>query len=226
MSEPTDGVHGRTVLCFGDSLTWGWVPREPPVPSSRHPRAQRWPGVLADALGEGFTVVEEGLSGRTTTADDPIDPRLNGAAVLPALLATHMPLDLVVIMLGTNDTKAWFSRSPFDIATGAAALLAQVAGSAGGAGTSYPAPRALLVAPPPLGEIRDPWFQAIFDGGQAKTRELVGLYRALAAHSGAAFFDAGSVITTDGVDGVHLTAQNNADLGAALAPVVRELLSS
>lgn len=222
----TEEVPGRTVLCFGDSLTWGWVPADPPLPSTRYPRAQRWPGVLADALGADVTVLEEGLSGRTTTADDPTDPRLNGAAALPALLATHMPLDLVVIMLGTNDTKAWFGRTAFDVAAGASVLLGQVVASAGGVGTTYPAPRALLVAPPPLGEISDPWFRATFDRGQATTRELAGHYRALAAFSGAAFFDAGSVIATDGVDGVHFTAQNNADLGAALAPVVRELLSS
>lgn len=215
-----------TILCFGDSLTWGWVPTEHAVPSERYPRDVRWTGVLADGLGPGHHVVEEGLNGRTTTADDPLDPRLNGAAYLPSALASHLPLDLVIVMLGTNDTKAYFRRTPFDIAAGASVLVGQIQSCAGGIGTSYPAPRVLLMAPPPLADRPNPWFSALFDGGPEKSRELAGLYRALADFSGVAYFDAGSVISTDGVDGIHFSEQNNLDLGHALVPVVRDLLAS
>ncbi|SDQ07014.1 SGNH/GDSL hydrolase family protein [Quadrisphaera sp. DSM 44207] len=215
----------RNVLCFGDSLTWGWVPKDPPVPSERFGPDVRWTGVVARLLGDGYRVLEEGLSGRTTTADDPTDPRLNGSRHLPGALATHLPLDLVVLMLGTNDTKALLRRSPFEIATGVSVLLDQVAASAGGVGTAYPAPRVLVVCPPPLGDVADPWFREVFAGAREKTLALPALYRAVAGFSGASFFDAGSVISTDGVDGVHLTEQNNRDLGEALAPVVRDALS-
>ena len=75
----------KTILCFGDSLTWGWVPTMSVVPTTRYDRKVRWTGVLQQALGEGYVVVEEGLSGRTTNVDDPIDPRLNGATYLPFL---------------------------------------------------------------------------------------------------------------------------------------------
>ena len=87
-------------------------------PHTRFPRDVRWTGVLAETLGGDYVVIEEGLSARTTNVDDPTDPRLNGAAHLPITLASHLPLDLVVLMLGTNDTKAYFHRTPFDIATG------------------------------------------------------------------------------------------------------------
>ncbi len=101
----------RRVMCFGDSNTWGLVPVATP-PSVRHPRAQRWPHVMAAALGGDVTVIEEGLNGRTTDAADPLAPLLGGAgldgsAYFPAALASHLPLDLVIIMLGTNDTKPW-----------------------------------------------------------------------------------------------------------------------
>lgn len=215
----------RTVLCFGDSLTWGWVPASPPTPTGRFAPDVRWPGVMAGRLGEGWDVVEEGLSGRTTTADDPTDPRLNGSLYLPAALASHLPLDLVVLMLGSNDTKAYLGRTPLDVAVGVSVLLGQVAACAGGVGTAYPAPQVLLVCPPPLGQTRDPWFGAIFDGAREKGLALPPLYRAAADQAGAAFFDAGSVISTDGVDGVHLTEQNNADLGRALAEQVVALLA-
>ncbi|GGL92541.1 SGNH/GDSL hydrolase family protein [Nakamurella endophytica] len=214
----------RTVLCFGDSLTWGWVPTEQGAPSRRYGRGVRWTGVLADRLGPGYAVVEEGLNGRTTTADDPLDPRLNGSAHLPAALASHLPLDLVVLMLGTNDSKAYFHRTPFDIATGMAALVGQVVSAAGGV-TSYPAPEVLVVAPPALSAMPDPWFQEVFRGGEEKTRQLAQVYRAMAEFAKVPFFDAGSVITTDGVDGVHFTEENNRVLGEALATVVVDVLA-
>jgi lysophospholipase L1-like esterase len=179
---------------------------------------------MADRLGEDYLVIEEGLSGRTTTANDPTDPRLNGADYLPAALASHFPLDLVLLMLGTNDTKASFGRNPFDIATGMSVLVGQVQTSTGGVATTYPAPDVLVVAPPPLAPISDPWFDLTFDGGQEKSAQLASVYRSLASFHGVHFFDAGSVIATDGVDGVHFNEQNNLDLGVALAAEVSRIL--
>jgi lysophospholipase L1-like esterase len=215
----------KTVLCFGDSLTWGWIPTEEGTPTQRYSPTIRWTGVLADQLGDDYLVIEEGLSARTTNIDDPTDPRLNGAAYLPAALASHLPLDLVVLMLGTNDTKVNFGRTPFDIATGMSILTVQVVTSAGGIGTTYPAPKVLVVAPPPLGQIPNPWFQLVFEGGQEKSAALADAYAAMTSFFKVPFFDAGSVISTEGVDGIHFTAQNNHDLGFAMAEQVRLLLS-
>lgn len=218
------GTTEKRILCFGDSLTWGWIPVTEGVPTERFPRDVRWTGVLADHLGDGYDVIEEGLSARTTNADDPTDPRLNGSAYLPACLASHLPLDLVILMLGTNDTKVNLGRTPFDIGTGMGVLATQVLTSAGGVGTVYPAPQVLIVAPPPLAEMPHPWFEMVFEGGRAKTGELARVYSALASFMKVPFFDAGSVITTDGVDGIHFTEANNRDLGVALAEQVRALL--
>lgn len=215
----------RRVMCFGDSLTWGWVPVEGGAPSERYAADVRWTGVLAARLGDSFEVVEEGLSGRTV-AGDYTDPRLAAADYLPAALASHLPLDLVIMMLGTNDTKAYLHREPYDIGAAMSILVGQVLGSAGGVGTNYPAPRLLLVAPPPLTAMPSAWFDAIWVGGQKKSQALAALYAALADFTGIDFFDAGSVITTDGVDGIHFSEQNNRDLGSALADRVRGLLKS
>lgn len=214
----------KRVLCFGDSLTWGWIPVADGAPSARYEPHERWTGVLSNQLGEDYLVIEEGLSARTTSADDPTDPRLNGAAYLPACLASHLPLDLVILMLGTNDTKAYLQRTPLDIANGVALLTTQVQTSAGGVGTAYPAPKVLVVAPPPLAAIPHPWFRLIFEGGQQKTGRLAEVYSALASFMKVAFFDAGSVMSTDGVDGIHFTEANNRDLGVALSDQVRLLL--
>jgi lysophospholipase L1-like esterase len=181
---------------------------------------------MAAELGAEYEIIEEGLSGRTTNADDPTDARLNGANYLPSALASHLPLDLVIVMLGTNDAKVYFNRTVFDITIGMSVLIGQVATSRGGIGTTYPAPTVLLVAPPPLSEIPSPWFADLYEGGRDKTIELAPRYATLAAFLGVSFVDAGTVVSTDGIDGIHFTSKNNTALGVRLAEEVRAVLGS
>ncbi|MFK8083567.1 MAG: SGNH/GDSL hydrolase family protein [Granulosicoccus sp.] len=216
----------KRIMCFGDSLTWGWVPTPNGPPTTRYPFAERWPGVVQAALGPSFEIIEEGLSGRTTQLDDPIDPRLNGAAYLPSAIASHLPLDMVIIMLGTNDSKYLFHRSAFEIASSIAKLIDQVNRSGGGVGTAYPAPMPFIIAPPPLGRLAHPWTEAHFGGAHQKINEMATHYAALADYLNIGFLNAGDVMTTDGVDGIHFTAENNADLGSAVAEKVSGLFST
>ncbi|MEP3299991.1 MAG: SGNH/GDSL hydrolase family protein [Pseudoruegeria sp.] len=214
----------KRIMCFGDSLTWGWVPVIEGVPTTRYPADVRWTGVMQRQLGEDYIVIEEGLSARTTSLNDPTDPRLDGSAYLPSALASHFPLDLVIIMLGTNDTKAYFHRTPFEVAAGISKLVGQVLSSAGGVGTIYPAPQVLIVAPPPLTPMPHAYFQSLFGGAHKKTSAFSKQYADLADFMKVEFFDAGSVISTDGVDGIHFTEENNAVLGKALAQKIRDFL--
>jgi lysophospholipase L1-like esterase len=216
----------KSILCYGDSLTWGWIPVVEGAPSLRYAYRDRWTGAMSAQLGKGYHIIEEGLSARTTSLDDPNDPRLNGSAYLPTALASHLPLDLVIVMLGTNDTKSYFRRTPYEIANGMAKLVGQISGSAGGVGTPYPAPKVLVVAPPPLAPMPHPFFDGMFEGGREKTAALAGQYRAMADFMKVGFFDAGSVVSTDGCDGIHFTAENNLALGKALATRVAEVLTA
>ena len=215
----------KSILCFGDSLTWGWIPVEEGAPTRRYPFEQRWTGAMSAQLGDGYHIVEEGLSARTTSLEDPADPRLNGSLYLPSALASHLPLDLVIIMLGTNDTKTFFKRTPFEIAYGMSKLAGQVLTSAGGVGTVYPAPKCLIVAPPPLTPMPHPFFQELFAGGHEKTKALAEQYRNLADFMKIDFLNAGDFVTTDGCDGIHFTARNNHDLGIAIAGKVKEIFA-
>lgn len=215
----------KSILCFGDSLTWGWIPVVEGSPTERYPFADRWTGAMAGHLGAGYHVIEEGLSARTTSCDDPNDPRLNGSQYLPTAIASHLPLDLVIIMLGTNDTKPYFNRTPYDIAYGMAKLVGQVLTGAYGVGTPYPAPKCLVIAPPPLTPIPHPFFQGMFGGGHEKTKQLAQQYRDMAHFMKVDFLNAGDFITTDGIDGIHFTRENNLDLGKAIAVKVKEIFS-
>ena len=219
-------MTNKRIMCFGDSLTWGWVPVIEGVPTTRYPADIRWTGILQRELGDSFLIIEEGLSGRTTTLSDPTDPRLDGSAYLPSALASHLPLDLVILMLGTNDTKAYFHRSAFEVTAGLSKLIGQILSSAGGVGTAYPAPQILMIAPPPLTPMPHPYFQALFGGSHEKSSEFGRLYRDLADFMKIHFLDAGSVISTDGVDGIHFTEENNRDLGEAVAAKVRDIMEA
>jgi len=224
------GAAPKRVLVFGDSNTWGWIPVERGIPTTRYRPGQRWPGVTQAALGDGYVIIEEGLSGRTTDLrdDDPTVKELtgmglDGSAYLPAAVASHLPLDLVVIMLGTNDLKAKFGRSPDAIALGVRGLVEQVRRIDRGAWTTYPAPKVLVLAPPPLVQT-ERFPAAILEGGIEKSRALAGLYRTVAAETGAAFLDAGAVTDADGVDGIHLSESAHRKIGLAVAAKIREVL--
>jgi lysophospholipase L1-like esterase len=203
------------ILCFGDSNTWGYVPGK----GERFPRDVRWPGVLRRELGDGVLVLEEGQNGRTTVWDDPVEGHKNGLAYLVPCLESHRPLDLVVLMLGTNDLKARFSVPPFDIGWSVRSLLDAIQRS--GAGRSGKPPAALLVAPPPLGRLD--MFAELFAGGPEKSRGLALHYRGAAEAFGCDFLDAGGVAAVSEADGVHLDAAGHEALGKAVAAKVREI---
>lgn len=211
----------RVVLCFGDSNTHGTLAMTGPDDMRRLPPDQRWPGVTAAALGPGWRVIEEGHPGRTTVHDDPIEgAHKNGALALAALLETHRPIDLVVMMLGTNDLKARFAVTPEDIARSVERLLADIAASNAGPGQAAPA--VLLVAPVAIAEAG--WLAGMFRGGAAKARALSAELAATAQRLGLPFVDADALATVDPVDGVHLGAEAHDAIGRAIAAKVAEVM--
>ena len=217
------------IMVFGDSNSWGWTPVPEIVPTTRYPEDVRWPGVMQNELGEGYVVVSEALSARTAaTTDESLGVEgagLNGLEYLPAALASHMPLDLVVIMLGTNDTKAAFGLTPLDISLDVMDLVSEVRGNSGVA-TGYAPAKVLVVSPPPLGEIPEvEWLQAVFPESSIQTsKDLGGVLCPIAEAASTPCLDAASVAAITGVDGVHMTAENHRLLGEAVAAKVLEVL--
>lgn len=210
----------KTILAYGDSLTWG----SDPATAGRHAPSHRWPDVLAAQLGDGVWMITDGLRGRTTAYDEHLaDCDRNGARILPTALFTHAPVDLVVIMLGSNDMKPHTAGSAIAAMQGMRRLVQIVRTHRQGFDDGRPA-QVLVVAPPPLVETGDAEFTAMFVGAPAESRKIAALYQTLAADLGAAFFDAGTVAQASPVDGVHLDAENTRAIGTALAPHVRALL--
>ncbi|TYR31138.1 SGNH/GDSL hydrolase family protein [Mesorhizobium microcysteis] len=210
----------KTVLCYGDSITWG----SDAATGGRHDFADRWPNVLQKALGPDVVVVTDGLRGRTTAFDEHLAAcDRNGVRILPTSLYTHAPLDLVIIMLGSNDMKPAIAGTALAALQGMRRLVEIVRLNATRDGSAEP-PSVLIVAPPALCETANAEFAAMFAGGVEQSRMLASLYADLADESGCGFFDAGSVAQTTPIDGVHLDAENTRAIGKGLEPIVRMML--
>lgn len=204
-----------TLLCFGDSNTHGTVPIADLV--HRDPRLApdiRWPGVCGAALGPDWTVIEEGLPGRTAAFPDPVmGDHMDGRTGLKIALSSHGPIDWLTIMLGTNDVKTRFGATPEAITGGVASLLdialgADIQAKHGGF-------KILLICPPPVAEVGV--FAGEFFGGTDKSKALVPLFAALATARGCALLNASAHITTSPVDGIHYCADMHEKLGHAVA---------
>lgn len=210
----------RTLLCYGDSNTHGTCPMTQPGVLERFGWNERWPGVLARGLGADWRVIEEGLPARTTVHDDPIDGHhKNGLSYLRPCLESQLPVDVLLLMLGTNDLKARLSVTPADIASALQVLLEEIKRC--NAGPDGATPRLIVMAPAPIEEVG--FLGEIFVGGAAKSRELAARYRQVAEAQGAAFVDAGEIIQVSPVDGVHFEADQHRRLGEHLVGVVRGL---
>lgn len=196
------------VMCFGDSNTHGTPPITELGRYERFGGGQRWPSLLT-----GHEVIEEGLPGRTAMYDDPVmGAHMNGQAGLKIALESHGPIDVLLLMLGTNDVKARFTSTPEQVVGGIASLLdiAQhrlMQERHGGFQT-------LLICPPPVVEVGP--IRHEFWGGAARSAALPPLYQALAKARGIGFLDAGAVIAVSPIDGVHFGIEEHAKLATAV----------
>lgn len=209
----------KTVLCYGDSLTFG----HDPSGQGRHAHEDRWPMVLQKALGEGVHVLPEALGGRTTAFDDHTAAAdRNGARVLPTLLASHTPLDLIIIMLGSNDLKPWTGGGAFAARSGMKRLIEIVRSH------PYPfdhqAPDILVVSPPHAVPTANDIGMGFLKSVTEQSQMLSTFYSDLADELGCGFYDAASVAKASPLDGIHLDAANTRAIGRGIESIVRMML--
>lgn len=207
----------RRVLCYGDSNTFGTGPMISLEDDPIHPKHIRWAGVMAASLGAKWDVVVEGLPGRTTVFDDPIEgEHRNGLRLIGAILESHRPIDLLILCLGTNDTKLRFNLGPQDIALGVARLIreAQKLDLVG---------QVLVLCPPAVQERGD--LSEIFKGSEKICEALPEQFERFASENNASFLDLGNLIKVDPRDGVHWSADSHDIVGHAVAGKVRTLFA-
>ncbi len=206
----------KNILCFGDSNTWGYEP----LVARRYPADVRWTGVLQNSLGDGFRVIEEGLNGRTNIMNEEGRPLRSGLEVLPVLLESHRPLDLVVIMLGTNDLNHDFDLSAGQIADGARQVCRSVIDC------EYlmdDPPQILLISPTHV-ELVTVEEQDRFIGAIEKSRELAEHYQAVADDLGIHYLDASKIVVKTDLDGVHWAAEQHKAFGESLSGTIQKII--
>lgn len=222
MADPADA---QTVVCFGDSNTWGYDP----ATGERIPHGKRWTCLLQTLLGSQYRVISEGLNARTTVFDDPIAPcggdySCNGREYLKPCLHSHKPVDLVVLALGTNDLKTYFSTSPQTVTAGLRVLIQDILRSTDAGPRPGVAPRVLLMIPPMLHETPTS-LEWSFEGCQERSAALVPLYQQAAVDLKVSVLDSNPYGAVSPLDGIHFTLECQQDLAAALAAAVPLALS-
>jgi lysophospholipase L1-like esterase len=208
----------KTILCYGDSNTWGKIPGSE---NGRHPRSVRWTGILQNLLGDDFEIVSEGLCGRTLVALDPEKQHRTGFHDLHACLESADPLDLVIVMLGTNDTKLKYGLSASEIAEDLEEVIALIKHEKINLSK---VPELLIVCPPAPAVSLDEDREADTKNSVELFKELPGLYEEVATRYGVHFLDAGKVATSDAIDGYHLNAEAHTSLARALEEKIKSIL--
>ena len=206
-----------TVVAYGDSNTYGYNPRT----GLRYPEEIRWTGLLSSHLGNGYRVIEEGCNGRTTVHDDPIDGWKNGLGYLRPCLHSHKPVDIVVMMLGTNDLKSVFDLSAEQIAEGAGVLVDTI--------QKFTLekygyqPKIVLISPPEIGSgIRtSPFYGSFLEDAIDRSRQFPRYYKEVADRYGCVFFNAAEWIRPSEVDSLHLDPEAHRILAEKLSEVIK-----
>ncbi|MDR1579270.1 MAG: SGNH/GDSL hydrolase family protein [Synergistaceae bacterium] len=217
----------KRILCYGDSNTWGFMPEGQPEDLSywlRYPFETRWTGILQGLLGPEYRIIEEGLNGRTTMWDDPCAPYRNALSYIDACLETHAPIDLIMIMLGTNDLKPRIAGRACDSAEGVRVLVNKIRQNPSGRNRTLPP--ILITSPVAVGtHIDKTFFSDEFGGKNAHEESLKAPeYLKIKAHLlGCEFLDAAKYAKT-GADAIHLDTESHRKLAEALAEKIRKII--
>lgn len=209
------GDRMKQILCFGDSNTYGLVPKA----GGRYPWGVRWTSILNEKLGlENYRVIEEGLCGRTTIFEDPLREGRCGTKILPVILETHSPIDIAVIMLGTNDCKTIYGATADIIGRGAEKIIGQLRTYAGES-------KILLISPIHLGEAvwkneYDPEFSAL---SVETSRDLAAVYQRVCEKEDIFFLDASAYALPSSTDQEHLEEEGHRLLAEAVYKKLREI---
>lgn len=220
----------KTVLCYGDSNTWGYVPRSvncAVMHMERYSRDERWTGILQKFLGDKFYVVEEGLNGRTTNLEYNYPPDRNGKNYLLPCLYSHAPIDLVVLALGGNDLISYFNRSPMEVCKALGELVDIIQQSSYGS-QMQKAPEVLILPPPiplPISEDTIIDDASIFDGAINKAKQLASLLENLARGKKCYYLDIPSIKPSE-IDGVHFDKAGHLQLASMLEKKIWGIFSA
>lgn len=208
----------KSILCYGDSNTYGLKSDL----ATRYGRNVRWTGILQKMLGEDYYVIEEGLGGRTTVWDDPVEDYKNGKKYLLPCLDSHKPLDLVVIMLGTNDLKSRYGVSPFDIGVSMENIIKTILKS--DAGLDFQPPKILLITPVPIHSVgRKEDLDQMIPDMDRRSKMLEPYYRSIAEKYHLYYINPAGKVEINDTDGIHFTEKGHRQMAELVYDKIMEI---
>lgn len=213
--------YRKKIVCFGDSNTHGYDSKT----GGRFSEEERWSKLLEKYLGEEYDVAEEGLEGRTACVEDPLFEGLSGLEYLYPCIMSHKPIDLLIVMLGTNDVKERFSLTPENVAKGMERLIQKALDTPMAFGKKT---NVLLVCPPSIlpGYEKTSVYGEMGDNCVEKSRALAALYEQTAKEKGIYFLDADKI---EGVemypyDCMHLSLEAHNKMAQYLAKIIPDMV--
>lgn len=206
----------KRILCYGDSNTWGYIPGC----GGRYTEDVRWTGVMQNKLGDNYVVIEEGLNGRTTVYDDPyFDHCRNGYKYIQTCLLTHKPIDIILIMLGSNDLKTYFNADAFSIAKGTDAIINKTYQTE--CGRDNKKPKIILISPPNISKMRE--YADQFAEAEQKIKDLPYYYLKVSQKHKCYFFNATDLVNGCETDGLHLSEEGHKLLGEKVSDFILDI---
>ncbi|HEY4477722.1 MAG TPA: GDSL-type esterase/lipase family protein [Candidatus Paceibacterota bacterium] len=214
--------NAKRILVYGDSLTFGFAGIGNPG-GEKFSSDKRFTGVMQNELGAGYEIIEEGLRGRTVSEENAFFPHRNGLEQFGPIFGSHLPIDLVVFSLGTNDANSGSNKKPeyipndFSKYTEIMEFWCK--------SFNFPLPKILLIAPPIIEEeFSYKIFKDIFKGAKGKSLTFSESYNNFAEKNNWSFLDSGEFIKPGEVDGIHLDEKNNQILGKEIANKIKNIL--
>ncbi len=204
----------KKILCYGDSNTWGCSPRD----SSRYDENTRWPMVLQSKLGNDYTVIEEGLNGRTVLNLSPVNIEANGIEWISFVIDNHIPFDIVLISLGLNDVFIAEDASLTKISGGIEEIISIIKDNHVSAG--FLIPQIIIMAPPEYN--RDVEGSIFFELQLNKLKVLPEVLRELSIEQNCHFFNSADYVKGSAIDGSHLEAESHIILGTKIADFISD----
>ena len=216
----------KRIVCYGDSNTWGFMPKTACLENwnMRFDEKTRWTGLLQDMLGDEYKILEEGLNGRTSAFDDPQDDHRNGVKYIATCMLTNMPVDMAIVMLGTNDIKSFFPFTPYVVANGVGRIVDEIRKADYGVGGKIP--EVLVVSPINIDEhAARGWLEGEFGMDSVeKNAKLAAYLEKMAANRGVHFFNIGRYVTADAADGIHMNEEGHKVMAEKMFEKVKEII--
>lgn len=205
------------ILCYGDSNTWGYRP----IISNRYEEGVRWTSIVQNILGDNYKIIEEGLCGRTTIFNDPITPNRSGKEMLLGVLDSQSPLDVIVLMLGTNDLKRRFNLTAFDISNGIKQLLDLIKNHY--QNYQVKRPEIILLCPPEIGENLELTDSSLYFSKEHSLKEsknLAKFYKPIAESYNCTFVNANDITEVSEDDCVHFSEKGHKMFAEGIASYI------